>query len=173
MGPSLKQVQVLLDGIPCLQCGDCTTERDVFSKPAEDSLHPAVLVTNKDVEHFWLQSWPRHATCHWSPCGQWAVDHNSGYHGPCLLSKPWEAEAQMCPLQLPWWEPVTHGALESRRAEQWELTTVISSLQGGAHAKRATCVSWPHVMPASSFHVSGTHDLSRRGLRWSDFLYMY
>lgn len=46
-GPSLKHVQVLLAGIPCLQCGDCTTEHDVFSKFTEDALDPTVHVTKK------------------------------------------------------------------------------------------------------------------------------
>jgi len=55
MGLPLKPVKVLLDGIPSLQCVDCTTQLGVVSKVAEGALNPTVLVASKDVKHHQCQ----------------------------------------------------------------------------------------------------------------------
>ncbi|KAK4808149.1 hypothetical protein QYF61_000129 [Mycteria americana] len=49
-GPPLKPVKVPLDGIPSLQCVDCTTQLGVVSKLAEGALNPTAPVTDKDVK---------------------------------------------------------------------------------------------------------------------------
>ncbi|KAK4831319.1 hypothetical protein QYF61_016808 [Mycteria americana] len=46
-GPPLKPVKVPLDGIPSLQCVDCTTQLGVIGKLAEGALNPTVHVTDK------------------------------------------------------------------------------------------------------------------------------
>ncbi|KAK4819077.1 hypothetical protein QYF61_025310 [Mycteria americana] len=69
-GPPLKSVKVPPDGIPSLQCVDCTTQLGVISKLAEGALNPTVHVTNKDVKQCRSQYRPlRNATCHCSPLG--------------------------------------------------------------------------------------------------------
>ena len=50
MGPPLKPVKVPLDGIPSLQCVDCTTQLPVVGKFGEGALDPTVSVANKDVK---------------------------------------------------------------------------------------------------------------------------
>ncbi|KAK4823457.1 hypothetical protein QYF61_002293 [Mycteria americana] len=77
-GPPLKPVKVPLDGIPSHQCVNRTTQLGVVGRLAEGALDPTVHVTDKDVKQHWSQYQPlRNATCHWSPLGHRAVDHNS------------------------------------------------------------------------------------------------
>ncbi|GAB0191166.1 hypothetical protein GRJ2_001581900 [Grus japonensis] len=74
----LKPVKVPVDGIPSLQRVDRTTQIGVISKLAEGTLDPTVHVANKDVKQCLSQYQPlRNATCHWSPLGHKAIDHNS------------------------------------------------------------------------------------------------
>ena len=49
-GPPLKLVQAPLDGIPSLQCVNCTTQPGVISELAEGALNPFVHFTHKDVK---------------------------------------------------------------------------------------------------------------------------
>jgi len=49
-GPSLKPVKVALDGIPSLQCVDCTTQLGVVGKFAEGVLNSTLHVADKDVK---------------------------------------------------------------------------------------------------------------------------
>ncbi|KAK4821027.1 hypothetical protein QYF61_012113 [Mycteria americana] len=78
MGPPLKPVKVPLDGIPSLQCVDCTTQLGVIGKLAEGALNPTVHVTDKDGQQHQSQYRPlRNATRHWSPLGHRVVDCNS------------------------------------------------------------------------------------------------
>ncbi|GAB0188195.1 cAMP-dependent protein kinase inhibitor alpha [Grus japonensis] len=49
-GPPLKPVKIPLDGIPCLQHVDRTTQLGVIGKLAEGALDCTVHVTDKDVK---------------------------------------------------------------------------------------------------------------------------
>ena len=59
MGPTLKPVQVPLDGIPSFQGVDGATQLDVIGKLAEGTLYSTVHVTNKDVKQHLSQYWPQ------------------------------------------------------------------------------------------------------------------
>ena len=65
MGPLLRLVQVLLDGIPSLRRVDCTTQLCVVCKFAEGALDPTVYVIDEDIEQHWPQNGPlRDTTSH-------------------------------------------------------------------------------------------------------------
>ena len=49
-GPSLKPVQVPLDGSPSFHCVDHTTQLGVISRLAEGALNSTVHVTNKGIK---------------------------------------------------------------------------------------------------------------------------
>ncbi|KAK4832883.1 hypothetical protein QYF61_026433 [Mycteria americana] len=58
MGPLLKLVQVLLDGIPSFWHVNRTTQLGVICKLAEDALNPTVYVTDEDIKQYWSRHGP-------------------------------------------------------------------------------------------------------------------
>jgi len=50
MGPSLRLVQVLLDGIPSSWCVNCTTQLGVICKLAEGALHLSDEVIGENIK---------------------------------------------------------------------------------------------------------------------------
>lgn len=64
MDSLLKPVHVPVDGLPSLQCADCTTQLGVIVKLAEGALDPTVHSTSKDIKQCQSQYRPLR---NWSP----------------------------------------------------------------------------------------------------------
>jgi len=58
MFPLLQPVKVPLDGIPSLQCVNCTTQLGGISKLAEGAPNPTIRVADKDVKQCRSWYWP-------------------------------------------------------------------------------------------------------------------
>ena len=65
MGPHIKPVKVLLDGMSSPQHVDRNTQLGVICKLAEGALSHTVCVVDEDIEQYWSPYGPlRDTTCH-------------------------------------------------------------------------------------------------------------